>query len=77
IVRDLVAALRDWGKEKYETIHFILLQMGEIAAVPLLEALGRETDRSLRKKIISVMVGLGEKVIPEIVRRFSDENWYV
>ncbi|MDH5173929.1 MAG: HEAT repeat domain-containing protein, partial [Elusimicrobiota bacterium] len=77
IVRDLVAALRDWGKEKYETIHFILLQMGEIAVVPLLEALGRETDRSLRKKIISIMVALGEKAIPEIVRRFSDKNWYV
>ena len=77
IVHDLVAALRDWGKEKYETIHFILLQMGEIVVVPLLEALGRETDRSLRKKIISVIVGLGEKAIPEIVKRFSDENWYV
>jgi HEAT repeat protein len=77
IVRDLVAALRDWGREKYETIHFILIQMGEIAVVPLLEALGRESDRSLRKKIISVIVGLGEKAIPEIVRRFSDKNWYV
>jgi len=77
IVHDLVAALRDWGKEKYETIHFILLQMGKIAVVPLLEALGRETDRSLRKKIISVIVDLGEDAIPEIVRRFSDKNWYV
>ncbi len=77
IVHDLVAALRDWGKEKYETIHFILLQMGKIAVVPLLEALGRETDRSLRKKIISVIVGLGEEAIPEIVGRFSDKNWYV
>ncbi len=77
IVHDLVTALRDWGKEKYETIHFILLHMGEIAVVPLLEALGRETDSSLRKKIISVIVGLGEEAIPEIVRRFSDKNWYV
>ncbi|MFQ5866635.1 MAG: HEAT repeat domain-containing protein [bacterium] len=77
IVHDLVAALRDWGREKYETIHFILLQMGEIAVVPLLAALGRETDRSLRKKIISIVVGLGEEAIPEIVRRFSDKNWYV
>lgn len=77
IVNDLVTALRDWGREKYETIQFILLHMGEIAVVPLLEALGRETDRSLRKKIISVIVGLGEEAIPEIVRRFSDKNWYV
>ena len=77
IVRDLVAALRDWGREKYETIHFILLQMGEIAVAPLLEALGRETDRSLRKKILSIVVSLGEEAIPEIVRRFSDKNWYV
>ncbi|MFB0527694.1 MAG: HEAT repeat domain-containing protein [bacterium] len=77
IVHDLVTALRDWGREKYETIHFILLQMGEIAVVPLLEALGKETDSSLRKKIISMIVGLGEKAIPEIVRRFSDNNWYV
>jgi len=77
IVYDLVAALRDWGREKYETIRFILLQMGEIAVVPLLEALGKETDSSLRKKIISVIVGLGERAIPEIVRRFSDRNWYV
>jgi len=77
IAHDLVAALRDWGREKYETIHFILLQMGEIAVVPLLEALGRESDASLRKKIISIVVTLGEVAIPEIVRRFSDENWYV
>jgi len=77
IVHDLVAALRDWGREKYETIRFILLQMGEIAVVPLLEALGRETDRSLRKKIISIVAGLGEEAIPEIVRKFSDKNWYV
>ncbi|HUW23516.1 MAG TPA: HEAT repeat domain-containing protein [bacterium] len=77
IVHDLVTALRDWGREKHETIHFILLHMGEIAVVPLLEALGRETDSSLRKKIISVIVGLGEEAIPEIVRRFSDKNWYV
>lgn len=77
IVHDLVTALRDWGREKYETIQFILLHMGEIAVVPLLEALGRESDRSLRKKIISVMVGLGEEAIPEIVRKFSDKNWYV
>ncbi len=77
IVHDLVTALRDWGKEKYETIQFILLHMGEIAVVPLLEALGRETESSLRKKIISVIVGLGEEAIPEIVRKFSDKNWYV
>jgi len=77
IVHDLVAALRDWGREKYETIHFILLHMGEIAVVPLLEALGRESDASLRKKIISIVVSLGEVAIPEIVRRFSDKNWYV
>ena len=77
IVHDLVAALRDWGREKYETIHFILLKMGEIAVVPLLEALGKESDASLRKKIISIVVSLGEVAIPEIVRRFSDENWYV
>jgi len=77
IVRELVAALRDWGREKYETIQFILLQMGEIAAAPLLDALARETDRSLRKKIISIVVGLGEQAIPEIVARLSDENWYV
>jgi len=77
MVRDLVAALRDWGREKYETIQFILVQMGEIAAAPLLDALARETDRSLRKKIISIVVGLGEQAIPEIVGRLSDENWYV
>jgi len=77
IVHELVAALRDWGKEKYETIHFILLNMGEIAVAPLLDALARETDRSLRKKIISILVSLGEQAIPEIVRRFSDKNWYV
>jgi len=77
IAHDLVAALRDWGREKYETIHFILLQMGEIAVVPLLEALGRESDASLRKKIISIVVALGEVAIPEIVKRFSDKNWYV
>jgi HEAT repeat protein len=51
--------------------------MGEIAVVPLLEALGRESDASLRKKIISIVVSLGEVAIPEIVRRFSDKNWYV
>ena len=51
--------------------------MGEIAVVPLLEALGKESDASLRKKIISIVVSLGEVAIPEIVRRFSDENWYV
>jgi HEAT repeat protein len=77
IVHDLVLALRDWGKEKYETIRFILLQMGEIAVAPLLAALVRETDRSLRKKIISIVAGLGEEAIPEIVRKFSDRNWYV
>ncbi|MBA7475531.1 hypothetical protein ES707_10902 [subsurface metagenome] len=77
IVHDLVTALRDWGREKYETIQFILLQMGEIAVEPLLEALGRETDMSLRKKIISIVVDMGEEAIPEIVRRFSDKNWYV
>jgi len=77
IVHDLVAALRDWGREKHETIHFILLQMGEIAVEPLLEALGRETDMSLRKKIISIVVDMGEEAVPEIVRRFSDKNWYV
>jgi len=77
IVHDLIAALRDWGREKYETIHFILLHMGEVGVVPLLEALGKETDRSLRKKIISIVVDLGEEAIPEIVRRFSDKNWFV
>lgn len=77
IVHDLVTALRDWGREKYKTIQFILLQMGEIAVEPLLEALGRETDMSLRKKIISIVVDMGEEAIPEIVRRFSDKNWYV
>jgi len=77
IVHELVAALRDWGREKYEIIHFILANMGQIAVAPLLEALGRETDRSLRKKIISIVVSLGEQAIPEIVKRFSDKNWYV
>jgi len=77
IVHDLVAALRDWGREKHETIGFILIQMGQIAVQPLLEALGKESDRLLRKKILSIIVSMGEEALPEIVRRFSDRNWYV
>lgn len=46
-------------------------------ADPLFDALAEEADPSMRKFLLSVLIGFRSDILPEAVRRLNDKRWYV
>ena len=64
-------ALREYG-EGLE----ILVRNGAWSADPLLERLLVESDRGMRKVLLSMLIRIGEPAVLPIVRRLQDFPWY-
>ena len=77
LARDLIKALREWGKDKFESITFILARTRNAAIKPLAEAMIDEEDRAVRSVIVSTLVNFGRRAVPEILKLLNDDKWYV
>lgn len=72
---DFVA--KEGGHEEAEIGEFILRAVGKPAVVPLVNALVLQRERLGRKRIIDVLVAIGNPVVPVVVKMLDDQRWFV
>ncbi len=58
-------------------ISFLLVALGERAVNPLIEVLQEEKDIEVRRRIIPVFKGMGQKALEPLKLLLSDKRWYV
>ncbi|TYB31824.1 MAG: HEAT repeat domain-containing protein [Candidatus Mcinerneyibacterium aminivorans] len=63
--------------EEKEILEDSILMMGEVSAKPLLQMLMEEEDKNMRRKLISLIVDIGEEVVPYLKRLLIDDRWFV
>ncbi len=73
----LISSFRIMGIEKKKDALRFCEYYGEKIIPPLMDTLGEEESRSIRKLIISLIIHFGEKIIPEVIKRLDDGRWFV
>lgn len=76
-IAKLIDAFKIWGRHDREGVIRLARVLKQYLTDPLLDNLSEETDSSIRKFLLYVLTGFRSDVIPEAVRRLSDERWYV
>ncbi|MBI4594822.1 MAG: HEAT repeat domain-containing protein [Candidatus Tectomicrobia bacterium] len=77
IILKLLAALSEKKGEERETIFQAVVQLGDLAIEPLLEALAQEKSMQIRAKLIKTIASLGESAIDYLIPRLNDGRWFV
>ncbi len=72
---ELVSLL--WDQGSFTEARDALTAMAEYSTPMLINTLRDADDRSVRMKIIDVLVRMGEKVVPEAVRLLDAKEWFV
>lgn len=65
------------GHEEAEISEHILQTLGRSAVVPLINALIAEKDRLGRRRLVDVLVSIGEPAVPFAMRMLDDQRWFV
>lgn len=76
-IQKLVESIRLFGRYKRDDALSICKYYGEKIVPVLMDALTVEESQTMRKFLISILINLGEIVIPETIKRLSDNRWYV
>ncbi len=74
---DVLNSVPIWQNDKYAEICDYLAEVGEPYVSPLIERLGQERDRDLRKTWMTLLLELGNKAHPAILEALEDERWYL
>ncbi|WP_025324012.1 HEAT repeat domain-containing protein [Deferrisoma camini] len=56
---------------------YVLRTLGESAVIPLINALVAEKRRPGRRRLIEILVAVGDPVVPTALRMLEDQRWYV
>lgn len=67
----------DQGDEEAEVGEYILRAIGKDAVVSLINALVTENSRFGRRRLVNVLVSIGEPVVPWALKMLDDQRWYV
>lgn len=73
----LLRTLPKAGKEQYEELRTLMIEVGSDFIAPLLDYLALENNRTLRHFCIETLRGLGRSVSGEAASRLKDRRWYV
>jgi len=65
------------GEEGEELGEYILRCLGKGGVVPLINALITEGSRLGRRRLVDVLVAMGDVVVPWAVRMLDDQRWFV
>ena len=65
------------SQQEVEAGGYVLRSVGKAAVVPLINALVAEKRRMGRRRIVDVLVSIGEPVVPFAARMLDDQRWYV
>jgi hypothetical protein len=77
LIEDVLNSVPTWHAEKHPEICDYLIAVGDPYAEPLIERLGRETDKELRKTWMKLLLELGKTAHPTILNHLEDERWYL
>lgn len=72
---ELVSLL--WDQGSFSEARNALIAMAEYAIPILVETLSEADDRTVRMKIIDVLVHMGEKIVPEIAKLLEKKEWFI
>ena len=65
------------GGEEAEVGEYILRFLGEAAVVPIINALVGERNRGGRRRLVDVLVAIGEPAVPWALKMLEDQRWFV
>ncbi len=66
-----------WDQGSYAQAREALITMADYAIPMLVGTLKEAEDKGVRMKIIDVLVHMGEKVIPEVMKLLNSPEWYI
>ncbi len=72
---DLISVL--WEPGTFNEAREALIKFSNEAVDPLIGVLKDAEDRSVRMKILDVLLKMGKIIVPSVVKLLSDEEWYV
>ncbi|MGQ9533810.1 MAG: HEAT repeat domain-containing protein [bacterium] len=72
---ELVSLL--WDQGSFSEARDALIAMAEYAIPILVGTLSEADDRTVRMKIIDVLVHMGEKIVPEITKLLEKKEWFI
>jgi len=72
---ELVSLL--WDQGSFTEARDALTAMAEYSMPMLVETLKDADDRAVRMKIIDVLIRMGEKVVPEMVKLLDAKEWFI
>jgi len=65
------------GEEEAEVGEYILRALGKDAVVPMINALVAENSRFGRRRLVDILVSIGDPVVPWAIKMLDDQRWYV
>ncbi len=74
-IPELVSLL--WDPGTFAEAREALISLSEFSYPILLDSLKETEDYTVRKKIINILVKMGEKAVPEILKFLNDKMWYI
>ena len=72
---ELVSLL--WDQGSYVEARDALIAMADYAIPMLIETLKEAEDKTVRMKIIDILIRIGEKVVPEAIKLLDSSEWYI
>jgi hypothetical protein len=76
-INKLVESIRIFGRHKRDDVLSICKYYGKEIVPSLMDSLTIEESQIVRKLLITILIKLGEIVIPEAIKRLADNRWYV
>jgi len=75
-LREMLASLGAWGKDKYPVITALIRKVGPPFIEPLLDQLGHEKRMALRRFYMLRLAEMGGSIREPILARLRDSRWY-
>ncbi|MEO0189387.1 MAG: HEAT repeat domain-containing protein [candidate division WOR-3 bacterium] len=72
---ELVSLL--WDQGSYVEARDALIAMADYSIPMLIDTLKDAEDKSVRMKIIDILIRVGEKIIPQVIKLLDSHEWYV
>jgi hypothetical protein len=76
ITDELISGLKQYGKEKFESIKEIILMFQDVSLTPLLKELCLEQNAYYRKLYMNIISLMDKKVCVDLVKHINDKRWY-
>ena len=73
----ILDAIHLWGRDKREAAVKLVKAFKHNLITPLFVALDEEERSSQRRFYLSVLSQLGKDILPEVLKRFDNKNWYI